>query len=152
VKVKGSSPEFGITIIVIVGLPDAAVKESRDRVSTALINSGSKVARPLMDGFRLEIAAGRVYCGRRHMEITLAKDVEDFLQAQVREGICADATRLVNDVLRAVRDQQLSHLTVTPELEAWLLEAADKPSTPLTAADFAGIRERARGHVDRSAK
>jgi magnesium chelatase family protein len=31
---------WGDTIIVIVGLPDAAVKESRDRVSTALCNSG----------------------------------------------------------------------------------------------------------------
>jgi hypothetical protein len=31
---------FGDTVIVIVGLPDAAVKESRDRVVTALINSG----------------------------------------------------------------------------------------------------------------
>ena len=33
---------FGDTIIVIVGLPDAAVKESRDRVVTALTNSGYK--------------------------------------------------------------------------------------------------------------
>src|SRR3954468_21442682 len=33
---------WGETIIVIVGLPDAAVKESRDRVSTALTNSGFK--------------------------------------------------------------------------------------------------------------
>ncbi len=31
---------YGDTIIIIVGLPDAAVKESRDRVMTALINSG----------------------------------------------------------------------------------------------------------------
>src|SRR2546428_11802243 len=31
---------YGDTIIVIVGLPDAAVKESRDRVMTALINAG----------------------------------------------------------------------------------------------------------------
>src|SRR5579863_8477024 len=31
---------YGDTIIVIVGLPDAAVKESRDRVTTALTNSG----------------------------------------------------------------------------------------------------------------
>ena len=31
---------FGDTLLVIVGLPDAAVKESRDRVMTALINSG----------------------------------------------------------------------------------------------------------------
>src|SRR2546430_7460154 len=34
---------FGDSVIVIVGLPDAAVKESRDRVSTALTNSGFKV-------------------------------------------------------------------------------------------------------------
>ena len=33
---------YGDTLIVIVGLPDAAVKESRDRVMTALINSGFK--------------------------------------------------------------------------------------------------------------
>src|SRR3954469_5196806 len=33
---------FGDTNIVIVGLPDAAVKESRDRVTTALSNSGFK--------------------------------------------------------------------------------------------------------------
>jgi magnesium chelatase family protein len=31
---------FGDTVVVIVGLPDAAVKESRDRVSTAIVNSG----------------------------------------------------------------------------------------------------------------
>src|SRR5690242_12541324 len=31
---------YGDTIIVIVGLPDTAVKESRDRVMTALINAG----------------------------------------------------------------------------------------------------------------
>src|SRR5712671_1267434 len=33
---------FGDTVIVIVGLPDAAVKESRDRVLTAIDNSGFK--------------------------------------------------------------------------------------------------------------
>jgi magnesium chelatase family protein len=33
---------WGDTVVVIVGLPDAAVKESRDRVSTALTNSGFK--------------------------------------------------------------------------------------------------------------
>lgn len=31
---------WGDTVVVIVGLPDAAVKEARDRVSTALSNSG----------------------------------------------------------------------------------------------------------------
>lgn len=33
---------WGDTVVVIVGLPDTAVKESRDRVSTALTNSGFK--------------------------------------------------------------------------------------------------------------
>jgi magnesium chelatase family protein len=33
---------WGDTVVVIVGLPDAAVKESRDRVSTALMNSAFK--------------------------------------------------------------------------------------------------------------
>jgi len=86
------------------------------------------------------------------MEITLAKDVEDFLKEQVREGICADASDLVNNVLRAVRDQRSSPFKSTPELEAWLLEAADKPAAPLTAADFAGIRVRARSRGRSSIK
>src|SRR5579863_1615416 len=34
---------YGDTKIIIVGLPDAAVRESQDRVSTALGNSGFKV-------------------------------------------------------------------------------------------------------------
>src|ERR1700759_311258 len=34
---------WGDTVVVIVGLPDAAVKESRDRVNTALTNSGFKI-------------------------------------------------------------------------------------------------------------
>ena len=33
---------WGETLIVVVGLPDAAVKESKDRVTTALANSGYK--------------------------------------------------------------------------------------------------------------
>jgi Arc/MetJ-type ribon-helix-helix transcriptional regulator len=86
------------------------------------------------------------------MDITLAKDVEDFLQEQVRQGVCADASDLVNNVLRAVRDQRSRPFTVTAELEAWLLEAADEPATPLIAADFAAIRERVRGRVRPSPK
>ncbi len=35
---------WGDTIVVIVGLPDAAVKESKDRVNTAITNSGFKFA------------------------------------------------------------------------------------------------------------
>ena len=78
------------------------------------------------------------------MTIALAKDVEDFLQEQVRAGVCADASELANDVLRSVREQQRKPFEVTPELEMWLLQAADKPTTPLSGADFDSIRERVR--------
>jgi Arc/MetJ-type ribon-helix-helix transcriptional regulator len=76
------------------------------------------------------------------MTVALARDVEDFLQDQVRSGVCADASELVNDVIRSVREQQRKLFDITPELEAWLLEAADKPATPLTKADFNAIRKR----------
>jgi Arc/MetJ-type ribon-helix-helix transcriptional regulator len=76
------------------------------------------------------------------MTIALARDVQEFLQAQVRAGVCADASELVNDVVRSVRDQQQRPFEVTPELETWLLQSADQPATPLTGADFAAMRDR----------
>jgi Arc/MetJ-type ribon-helix-helix transcriptional regulator len=85
------------------------------------------------------------------MTIVLAKDVEDFLQNQVRSGVCADPSDLVNDVIRSIREQQQKPLEVTPELEAWLLEAADQPATPLTGADFGSIRERVRARTQSAA-
>jgi hypothetical protein len=50
--------------------------------------------------------------------ITLAKDVEEFLQELVRVGASADATELANDALRSLREQQRRPFHVTPELEA----------------------------------
>jgi hypothetical protein len=77
------------------------------------------------------------------MTIALAKDVEDFLQDQVRAGVAADPSELANDVLRCLREQQRKPFEVTPQLEAWLLAAAEQPATPLNQADFDGIRKRA---------
>ncbi len=81
------------------------------------------------------------------MTVALAKDVEDFLQEQVRAGNCTDSSELVNDIIRSVREQRQKPFEVTSELEAWLLEAADKPATPLTDADFDAIRERVRART-----
>ena len=81
------------------------------------------------------------------MTVALAKDVEDYLQDQVRTGVCADASELVNDVLRSLREKQ-QPIEITPELEAWLLEAADKPVTPLTHADFDALRQRVRARLN----
>jgi putative addiction module CopG family antidote len=61
------------------------------------------------------------------MTVALARDVEDFLQNQVRSGVCTDASELVNDLIRSLREQQQKPFDITPELEAWLLEAADNP-------------------------
>lgn len=83
------------------------------------------------------------------MTIALDKDVEAFLKQQVRAGICADASQLVNDILRSFRDQQQKPFAITPELEAWLLGAADEPTTPLTKKDFNGIRKRVRARTSK---
>jgi putative addiction module CopG family antidote len=82
------------------------------------------------------------------MTVALAKDVEEFLQDQVRTGVCTDASELVNDVLRSLREQQQQPLEVTPELEAWLLEAADKPVSPLNREDFDALRQRVRSRLN----
>ena len=84
------------------------------------------------------------------MTITVAKDVEEFLQAQVRAGLSKDPNELVNDLIRAARDQQSEAIEITPELEAWLLEAADKPATALTSSDFEAVRERVRARLKSS--
>jgi Arc/MetJ-type ribon-helix-helix transcriptional regulator len=76
------------------------------------------------------------------MTIDLAKDVEDFLRDQVRSGACSDAGEFVNGLIRSVRELQIKPFDITPELEAWLLEAADQPVTPLTHEDFRSVRER----------
>jgi Arc/MetJ-type ribon-helix-helix transcriptional regulator len=81
------------------------------------------------------------------MTVALARDVEDFLQDQVQAGVCADASELVNDLIRSLREQQRKFFDITPELEMWLLEAADKPTTLLTKSDFAAVRERVRAKI-----
>ena len=78
------------------------------------------------------------------MTIALAKDVEDFIADQVRLGVCDDASQLVNNILRSVREQQQNIFENSPDLEAWLLEAANQPTTPLLHEDFEAIRERVR--------
>lgn len=86
------------------------------------------------------------------MTVALARDVEDFLKDQVRSGVCTDASELVNDVIRAFREQQQKLFDITPELETWLLEAAEKPVTPLTKLDFKAIRDRVRARQKSSAE
>jgi len=107
-----------------------------------LLHAGNHPERTNAPEFGLCSVTAQGYCVP--MTIALAKDVEDFLREQVQAGVAADPSELANDVLRCVRDQQRKPFEITPQLEAWLLEAADQPATPLTKADFDGIRQRAR--------
>jgi len=81
------------------------------------------------------------------MTVALTKEVEAFIEEQIRAGVCPDAETLVNDVLHSLSEHRQHPMIPTPELEAWLLEAADSPSTPLTHGDFEGIRQRARNQL-----
>ena len=76
------------------------------------------------------------------MTVALATDVEEFLAEQVKAGVCANPSELVNDLVRSLREQRQQPFEVSPELEAWLLESANQPATALTPEDFAGIRQR----------
>ena len=78
------------------------------------------------------------------MTVDLASDVETFVREQLRSAPSADASQLVNDILRSVGELQQKRFKVTPELEEWLMASSDLPATPLTSADFDGIRERVR--------
>ncbi|HEV7403625.1 MAG TPA: hypothetical protein VGO11_11885 [Chthoniobacteraceae bacterium] len=82
------------------------------------------------------------------MTIALTKDVEAFVEEQVRAGVCADAGTLVNDMLRSISEHQQRPFATTPELESWLLESVDSPTTALVPEDFEGIRQRVRARLD----
>ena len=53
---------WGQPAVIIVGLPDAAVKESRDRVKTAIENSGFKY---VMGRTTINLAPADVHLSRR---------------------------------------------------------------------------------------
>ena len=81
------------------------------------------------------------------MTIALSKDVEAFVEEQVRAGVGPDTSTLVNDVLRSLSENRKAPFLATPELEAWLLEAEEGPTTPLVSSDFKAIRSRVRARL-----
>ncbi len=82
------------------------------------------------------------------MTIALTKDVEAFVEEQVRAGACSDASTLVNNVLRSISEHQRPPFAGTPEHEAWLLDSANSPTTELVPGDFAAIRQRVHTRLD----
>ena len=116
---------WGETVIVIVGLPDAAVKESRDRVTTALNNSGYTFpmgrvtinlapadVRKEGPSFDLPIAIGMLAASEQ-ME---AIDLDNYMM--VGELALTGALRPVKGVLPIAlqaRDDKKAALLVPPE-------------------------------------
>ena len=66
--------------------------------------------------------------------------IDDFLEDQLE--LTDDVKAKIDQSRREQQERKI--FEVTPELEVWLLEAADKPTTPLTKSDFTAIRERVR--------
>jgi magnesium chelatase family protein len=116
---------WGDTIVAIVGLPDAAVKESKDRVSTALTNSGFKfpMGRTTVNlapadvkkegpGFDLPIAVGMLAASDQLM----ADQLDNFLM--VGELALTGSVRPVKGVLPIAwraRAEGKAGLLVPPE-------------------------------------
>ena len=73
------------------------------------------------------------------MNLTLTKELEEFVKSKVRAGGYANASEVVREALRILQRQERYE---DPKLEAYLLEAARQPQTPLTHADFKRVRRR----------
>ena len=78
------------------------------------------------------------------MKVELTKDLEAYVESQVRTGGYADAGEVLRDALRHLRDGRSWLDNDSPALEALLLEARNGAYTPLTSDDFEAVRRRLR--------
>jgi putative addiction module CopG family antidote len=78
------------------------------------------------------------------MHITLTKDLEKFVTGKVRSGGYTDASEVVREALRDLRDQDDPAEYDSRELAALLLPAVRGPHRLLTPRHFAQLRQRAR--------
>src|SRR3954463_1671580 len=74
----------GDTVTVIVGLPDAAVKESRDRVSAALANSGFK---PPLGRTTINLAPADVKKEGPSFDLPIAVGIVAATEQMVQDGL-----------------------------------------------------------------
>jgi predicted ATPase with chaperone activity len=137
----------GLPKAVIVGLPDAAVKESRDRVFTALINTGLRLPKGRLTislapadlrkegpSFDLPIALGIAALARKDFfpDNALAKCCVAGELAQLRASRAASATELqqMRDIISSLTLQ----VTTLFMDSASAAEAADARAAALEAA------------------
>ena len=78
------------------------------------------------------------------MQVTLTRDLEEFIARKVQAGGYADASEVVRDALRNFRAKDDSAEIDSPELAEMLLPAVQGRHRPLTAKHFDQLRLRAR--------
>jgi putative addiction module CopG family antidote len=75
------------------------------------------------------------------MEVTLTKELEDYVKAKVRSGRYADESEVVRE---ALRDQEQREGWESPALEAALLEGVRSTHRLYTRATLDRVRKSAR--------
>jgi antitoxin ParD1/3/4 len=75
------------------------------------------------------------------MQVTLTKELENFVKARVRSGRYTDASEVVREALRAL---ELREDWESPALEAALLEGVRGAHQPYTKATLERVRRNAR--------
>ena len=78
------------------------------------------------------------------MHITSTKDLTKFVTRKIRSGGYTDASEVVREALRGLRNQDDPAEYDSPELAALLLPAVRGPHRPLMPRHFAQLRRRAR--------
>lgn len=82
------------------------------------------------------------------MNLSLPRDLEEFLQKEVASGQYPDAQTVIVEALREMQGRNsaeaLPDATCPPELKKLLLEAVNGPHHPMPSDYFDKLRERVR--------
>ena len=76
------------------------------------------------------------------MDITLPRDVEEFVLKQVAQGAYPDISTIVTEALNEFRACRFDPAVDSPELEAWLLEAEGSPESQYQPTDLEAVRRK----------
>lgn len=77
------------------------------------------------------------------MDISLTKDLKDFVTQKVRAGGYSDASEVMREALRELRNNEDPADADSKELAELLLAAVRGTHPPLTSKDFQQLRRRA---------
>jgi putative addiction module CopG family antidote len=94
-----------------------------------------------------EVDSGRTLGNNSFMQVTLCKELEDFIAEKVRHGGYANADEVVGEALRELKAKDDPAEIDSQELAELLLAAVRGSHRPLTGEHFDQLRARAQGPV-----